>query len=190
MTLKILGGQFKGRILKSPKNTATRPSQGILRQAVFNICQHEIDGARFLDLFAGSGAMGLEALSRGARRAVFVEKDREALRVLRENISLLHLEEQTDLLAADVLIALQKLAGKKAAFDLIYIDPPYRQSQLLVRVLDALLEHRLLVENGLLFVEDSSQDPELQYEKLPLIKKDVRKFGIARLYRFKYEKKT
>lgn len=188
--LKILGGQFKGRPLKSPKNKTTRPSQGVLRQAVFNICQHEIDQARFLDLFAGSGAVGLEALSRGASRVVFVEKDREAIRVLRENISLLHLEEKTDLLTTDILIALRKLASQNAVFDLIYIDPPYSQTHLILKALGAIQEQRLLADDGTLFVEDSAQTPELSYEKQPLAKKDVRKFGIARLYRFKYEKET
>ena len=91
MTLRIIGGKFKGRLIKTPKGEKTRPTSAILRKAVFDICQNQITDARFLDLFAGSGAMGLEALSRGASHATFVERDKHSVSCLKENLALLNL---------------------------------------------------------------------------------------------------
>ncbi len=186
MTLRILGGQYKGRILKSPKSKTTRPTQGVLRQAVFNICQQKIEQARFLDLFAGSGAMGLEALSRGASHAVFVEQDRGAALCIRENISLLHVEDKALLISVDLFLALTKLGKQKCSFDLIYIDPPYGNPDFLRTVLEEAEKQKLLAQEGTIFIEDSSLDPEINYESKFLKKVDVRRFGIARLYQFKH----
>ncbi len=185
MSLRIHAGLFKGRVLKSPKSKTTRPTQGVLRQAVFNICQGKVSQASFLDLFAGSGAMGLEALSRGASRAVFVEQDRGASLCIRENISLLHLEEKALLISSDLFIALERLGKKKAPFDLIYVDPPYGNPTFLTKVLDGVQQQNLLSKEGTIFIEDSSHDAEIQYESDALKKVDVRRFGIARLYQFK-----
>jgi 16S rRNA (guanine(966)-N(2))-methyltransferase RsmD len=125
MTLRIIAGVFKGRLLKSPKGPATRPTQNMLREAVFNICQNEIADARFLDLFAGSGAMAFEALSRGASHAVLVEQNRHAIAAIRENIAILHLTTQITLLPHNATRALAQLHKQHALFDIIYIDPPY-----------------------------------------------------------------
>lgn len=190
MTLRILGGQFKGRLLHSPKSDKTRPTQGILRQAVFNICQHEVQGARFLDLFAGSGAMGLEALSRGALEAVFVEQHREAARCIRENILLLHVEKQASLLSQELFSALKFLGKEKKLFNLAYIDPPYGKPSFLIDVLIEVEKSRILAPNSLVFIETSSQEPELIYESGSLKLRDERRFGIARLYQFSYTQDT
>ena len=185
MSLRILGGEFKGRILKSPKTSLTRPTPGILRQAVFNICQHHIEGAHFLDLFAGSGAMGLEALSRNAQSATFIEKAPAAARCIRENISLLHLEDRSELLTLDIFQAIQQLKQKKRVFDLIYIDPPYGK----IAVEDVLNELKdLLAQGAVIFVEDSSQEKGLAQCPSFLKLKDTRRFGIARLYQFETKK--
>lgn len=180
MTLRILGGQYKGRILHSPKTKATRPTQGILRQAVFNICQHSIADARFLDLFAGSGAMGLEALSRGAAKAVFVEQDRSASRSIRDNIALLKVESQAALLSQEIASALKFLEKKGELFDIVYIDPPYGKN-----VLSVLAEvEGLLAKNALVFLETSAEEPEITYDSPCLRLSDTRRFGIARLTQF------
>lgn len=182
MTLKILGGQWKGRVLHSPKNSLTRPTQGILRQAVFNICQQEIVDAQFLDLFAGSGAMGLEALSRGAKRAVFVEQNRLATRCIRDNIQLLHAENKTELYMMDTVRTLQQLAKHKECFDLVYIDPPYDQSSLLSSLVQTLVDHHLVRVNGLIFIEDSWENKEITIQTPAVKIINIRRFGIARLY--------
>lgn len=183
MSLRILGGAFKGRILKAPKTLSTRPTQGIVRQAVFNICQHQIEGARFLDLFAGSGAMGLEAISRGAIRATFVEQAPAATRCIRENIELLAAQDQCELLSMDIFRAIKQLREKKSSFDLIYIDPPYDKTARIAKDLLKELEG-LIAPEGLLFFEDSSQEEQILEIPAFLRQKDIRRFGIARLYQF------
>ena len=183
--LRILSGKFKGRILKSPKTLATRPTQGVLRQALFNICQQRIEGARFLDLFAGSGAMGLEALSRNALKATFVEQSPLAIRCIRENIELLHVEEKSEVIPLDVFRALKQLKSSKALFELIYIDPPYEKASKIAKELLSALEG-MIAQGGVVFLEDSSEEEELK-ELPPFLKqKDVRHFGIARLYQLEY----
>jgi 16S rRNA (guanine966-N2)-methyltransferase len=175
MTLRLIAGRFKGRLLKTPKSASTRPTQGMLREAVFNICQNEIEGAHFLDLFAGSGAMGLEALSRGAAHATFVEQNRNAIACIKENIAQLQVSQETTLIPTDVARALALLAKQKARFDLIYIDPPYDLSLNLTAI------EPLLKPNTLLFFEElyTPQKKHLSYPFLKL--RDSRRFGTALL---------
>ncbi len=125
--MRIIGGVHKGRRLKGPKGSKTRPTSDATREAIFNILAHEGDsllqGATVLDLFAGSGAMGLEALSRGAARVTFVESDPMAIRVLGDNIALLGAADRTAVVKVDAL----KLARTEQAADLVFVDPPYRR---------------------------------------------------------------
>jgi 16S rRNA (guanine966-N2)-methyltransferase len=179
MSLRIVGGLFGGRILKSPKGAQTRPTTSMLREAVFNICAGWIENARFLDLFAGSGAMGLEAVSRGASFVTFVEKEAKAVQCIRENVSLLAIEPQVQILAMEVKRALMQLMS---SYDLIYIDPPYEKE---VSVLiELILERGLLAPHGLLFLEERFQAKIPTFKSLELI--DSRKYGIAHLHRFRH----
>ena len=178
MTLRILGGTFKGRLLKSPSEKTTRPTQGVLRAAVFNICQHEIEGATFLDLFAGSGAMGLEALSRGAKSATFVEKDKAAATCIRENIELLGVKEKTEVLCAPVNAALNKMTKP---FDMIYIDPPYDTE--IQEVVEIILTRGLMT--SLLLIEEREKTPKcISHPQLILY--DTRRYGTAQLSIFRH----
>ena len=169
MSLRIIGGTFRNRPLKAPKGPQTRPSLAILRKAVFDILQQEVIDNDILDLFAGAGAIGFEALSRGARHATFVDKDRFALQCISENMKTLKVESQCQLIPSDVFIALDKLskAGKK--FDLIYIDPPYATSaekSLLAKILSLLETLDLLKENAIVFAEEGA--PSFLSHPLPL----------------------
>ena len=184
MSLRILGGQFKGRNLKSPKSSPTRPTQGILRQAIFNICQEQISHANFLDLFAGSGAMGLEALSRGAKHSILVEQNRSAARTIQENIEILQVNDCSELLVMDVFRALKILSKRKEVFDIIYIDPPYGHPEIIRSVLQEIEKNNLASQEGTVFFEDSSQAEEIEYESKGLRKISSRRFGIARLYQY------
>jgi len=179
--MRITGGFLKNQVLKTPKGDKTRPTSEKLRQSVFNIAQAYVENCTFLDLYAGSGAMGLEAISRGAKEAIFIEKDRSALKTLRENIIELELSPLTTLIAGDVLLVLKRLKGK--TFDLIYIDPPYEkglQEKTLV-LIDTL---RLLHAGGLLFVEESAQK-ELEIPSLETMQlQKKRKVGSTFLYQF------
>lgn len=178
--LKIIGGKYKSRKLISPKSPLVRPTLALTRSAVFNICQQKIQGARFLDLYAGSGAMGLEALSRGASHATFIEKAGPSLSVIRQNIALLKEEAHTTVIGSDVIKALPTLKG---SFDLIYIDPPYGKG-LGAEALDAIDRYPLLAEEGILFIEEATVE-ELPLKRLFL--KTKRRFGRATLFEYVYK---
>lgn len=181
MSLRIIGGQFKGRILKTPKGSGTRPTQGMLRESVFNICQNEIQGARFLDLFAGSGAMGLEALSRGASHITLVENDRRAISSIRENIAILQAASQTTLITSDVVRALKQLSSP---FDIIYIDPPYDTPVL--PLIEKLLAQNLVETNGVLFIEERKCPHPSSFDFPQLSKICSRRFGEALLHQYRF----
>lgn len=181
MTLRIIGGKLKGRLLKSPKSTLFRPTQGIVRESVFNICQDRIEGAYFLDLYAGSGAMGFEALSRGAKRVTFVENHRQAIACIRENISFLKVEAQTELLPLDAAIALERLS---TPFHLIYIDPPYDSPT--APLIERIIARQLLAPEALLFVEERSTSSAPPFQSPSLYFKDSRRFGAAVLHQYNF----
>jgi 16S rRNA (guanine(966)-N(2))-methyltransferase RsmD len=190
MSLKILGGTFRNRSLKTPKGPQTRPTLAILRKAVFDICQQEIEGAIVLDLFAGSGAMGLEALSRGAAHATFVDKDRYALSCIYENIKLFQLEPQAEVIGTDVLAALKKLSARKKQFDIVTIDPPYAtatQTAILPTILTFLETHDMLKNGAIVFVEEGSpatlKPATLKLEKLSHL--NSRTFSQSVLHQFR-----
>jgi 16S rRNA (guanine(966)-N(2))-methyltransferase RsmD len=123
--MRIVAGAFRGRRLNSPKSDRIRPTTDRTREALFSIIASRISGARVLDLFAGTGALGLEALSRGASHAVFVDQSAEAIRLLRANIALCGVEDRTRVLTGQVSQVLYHLSKKEEAFDLVFMDPPY-----------------------------------------------------------------
>lgn len=181
MSLRIIAGQFKGRILKSPKGPSTRPTQSMLRESVFNICQQEIQGAYFLDLFAGSGAMGLEALSRGASHATLVESDRRAIAAIRENIAILQVASETTLVTTHAEQALKRLS---VPFNIIYVDPPYDMP--IEPFVKELLNRNLIASNGILFIEERSgpHPTSLHFPQLTLV--GSRRFGEALLHQYRF----
>ena len=173
-----MGGFLKSRRIRSPKGRHVRPTLGKLRQAVFNICQNQVKGASFLDLFSGSGAMGIEALSRGARSSTFIEKDRCALNMIRSNVKDLCIGSLSTILAGDVLTWLKTLKG--GSFDLIYVDPPYER-ELHMATLHLIDQLEILAKGGLLFIEECSlKDPLLKNITL----RRERKVGRTLLYQF------
>jgi 16S rRNA (guanine966-N2)-methyltransferase len=126
--MRIVAGKFKGARIEAPKGLATRPTSDRVREALFNVLQHgspevDLEGARVLDLFAGSGALGLEACSRGARFCLFVEESAEARGAIRRNVEALHLTGATKIWRRDATRLGE--AGTLAPFDLIFLDPPY-----------------------------------------------------------------
>ncbi len=179
MSLRIIGGTFRNRPIKSPKGDRTRPTSAMMRKAIFDICQPFIEDASFLDLFAGSGAMGIEAISRGASHATFVDKDKHALDCILTNLKDLDIEEQCTVIAGAVPQAFKRL---KNPFDIVYIDPPYGQVEI-SPILIYFDEQDLLNPGAHLFVEaDHALEPlALQH----LIAKERRKYGNSFLYEFK-----
>jgi 16S rRNA (guanine966-N2)-methyltransferase len=186
MTLKILGGEFGGRLLKAPKGTQTRPTTSLVRKAVFDILQPQIQGAVFLDLFSGSGAMGIEALSRGAKKAIFVDSHPEAMRALRDNLSLLKVETRAQVIQKDAFKALTKLQEMHTICDIIYADPPYEKAKLYIELLKFFDTSSLLAPQGTLFLEspDSSPLGDLPISLEHLKSLPPRKYGASALYQF------
>jgi len=150
--MRISAGEHRGRRLRSPKGSRTRPTSDLLRQAIFNVLGSTIRGARILDLFAGTGALGLEALSRGAASATFVERDRQALDSLRANVRELDFSTQARVLAGEALATLNQLAAAGDRFDCVLLDPPYA-GDLGVRALETLAPGGILSENAVLIVQ-------------------------------------
>jgi 16S rRNA (guanine966-N2)-methyltransferase len=179
--MRIIAGSRKGARIFAPKGTETRPTGDRVREAAFNLIGPVlIDGATVLDLFAGSGAMGLEALSRGAARATFVESDREACRTINRNLDKLALDGAT-VLCMDALTALRGDARTGTRYDLVLVDPPYRRFSSLQ---NTLIQHlpEILAPEGLLLVETAAaEEPEL-----PLAKRTSRRYGAARLTLFEH----
>jgi 16S rRNA (guanine(966)-N(2))-methyltransferase RsmD len=121
--LRIVGGAFRGRTLRAVPGTATRPTADRVRQSLFDLLGQRMDGLNVLDLYAGTGALGLEAISRGASRAVLIEKDARACGVIHGNIADLRVEDRVQVLRGDLPQALSGLHGQR--FDLVFSDPPY-----------------------------------------------------------------
>ncbi len=130
VTMRIIAGRFRSRRLAAPTGEATRPTSDRLRETLFNVLAPRIEGAAFLDLYAGSGAVGIEALSRGAKEAVFVERAPAALKVLRENLARLGVANQSRIYAGQAAIFLRrKFAAAEPKFDVIFLDPPYQAEE-------------------------------------------------------------
>jgi len=147
--MRIIGGDAKSRRLRTLKGRSVRPTLGRVRQMLFDILGQEVAGCRFLDLFAGSGAVGIEALSRGAARGVFVEADRRAVGRIRENLAETDLAGNSRVMAARVETALDRLAAEGEQFDIVFLDPPYGRpaaaSNALERVGDVLADGATVV---------------------------------------------
>jgi len=173
--MRIIAGSHKGHRIDAPPGLATRPTSDRVRENVFNIVQSWVADAVVLDLFAGSGAMGLEALSRGAERAVFVESNAQACRVIDRNLEKLRLTG-AQVACSDVG---RFVAADTRTYDLVFCDPPYEEYAALEPTL-ARYVPRLLADNGLLVLETAAKtEPQL-----PLEQRTSRRYGSARITLF------
>ena len=164
--MRIIGGEFRSRTLIAPKGNDTRPTLDQVRESLFNILQFRIENARVLDLFAGSGALALEALSRGAQSAVLCDISPDACKAIARNIGSLGCLERARLMRMPAERALETLRQEKARFELIFLDPPYRMdaSELIDRLMDA----GLLADEGQIIVEHDQKTPPQPGEKAVL----------------------
>ncbi len=150
--MRVIAGSAKGMKLKAPGGLTVRPTADRVKEALFNIIGPRIINARFIDLYAGSGAIGIEALSRGAHSCIFIEKQRKNLILIKENLLKTGLEENARLIMTEVDKALLILNGEEIKADLVYLDPPYNCPDL-DSVVKSVLELQIIVKNGLLIVE-------------------------------------
>lgn len=151
--MRVIAGKARRLPLKTVPGTATRPTTDRIKETLFNMLQENVEDCRFLDLFSGSGSIGIEALSRGAREAVFVEHNRRAVECIKENLSFTRLERQAKVIAGDALYGLARLEGE-SPFQIIFMDPPYDELWE-KRVLEALQDSSLADEDTLIIVEAS-----------------------------------
>lgn len=185
--MRVVGGRLKGRVLSSFKGMSIRPTSDKVREAIFNILPRESPFGKVLDLFAGTGAMGIEALSRGAKEAVFVDKDQSAVNIIYKNLETCSLGAEARVLKKDVKSAVKFLAAKGEKFDLIFIDPPY-DSSLVNEALKAVSSEGILERDGYL-VAESSKRVKVQ-DGFPGLKRiDERKYGDTAVYFYIAEKK-
>ena len=156
--MRIISGESRGRRLVKPKGHAIRPTSDRVKESIFNILGDEVRGKTILDLYAGTGNLGIEALSRGARKVVFVERERQALRIIEKNLSQCGVKEASEILATEVHRAIGVLSRRGDRFDIILMDPPYRQA-MIQPTLTQLSTHRIYREDTLLVVEHDRREP-------------------------------
>ncbi|MFZ5596225.1 MAG: 16S rRNA (guanine(966)-N(2))-methyltransferase RsmD [Bacillota bacterium] len=155
--MRIIAGMAKKRLLKVPSGWTGRPTADRVKESLFSILGGFVPECRFLDLFAGTGNVGIEALSRGAGMAVFVEKDRRAASAIRHNLSITGFERNSRLIVRDVFGALAELEGYGEAFDVVFLDPPYGAG-LETPVMESVLAKKLLSPGGVMIAESSKRD--------------------------------
>lgn len=149
--MRVIAGTARGRKLKEPADRQIRPTTDMVKEAVFSAIQFEIEGRRVLDLFAGTGQLGIEALSRGAREAVFTDESQAALRLVQENVAACGFADRAVIRRGDGLSYLK--SGEK--FDIIFLDPPYGTG-LAEKALETIIEFDILNENGIIVFESGS----------------------------------
>jgi len=156
--MRIIGGRSKGRVLASPKGQAIRPTSDRVKESIFNALQDKMAGKVVLDLFAGTGNLGIEALSRGAKKVIFVEKERQALGLIQRNLTQFGLEERSEILPRDVKRAIGILKQRGECFDLILMDPPYEKG-LIRKTLLELNSQQIYHKDSILVIEHNRREP-------------------------------
>ena len=174
--MRIGAGEYRGRELKTPKGPATRPTSGMVRETLFNILAPLLSGAHLLDLYAGCGSVGLEAISRGAAQAVLVEHAHAALACLRQNILALAAAEQTEVLPLLVERALDQLAAQARQFEIIFLDPPFADTGSYQTVFTKVAATSLLAPGGLLVAQHDARTT-LPEEAGPLYRSRLKRIG-------------
>jgi 16S rRNA (guanine966-N2)-methyltransferase len=177
--MRIISGNCKGKALKSVPGTGTRPTTDKVKEAIFNMVGPYFQGGIGLDLFAGSGGLGIEALSRGLDKVIFVDKDAKAIATIKSNLDQCDLIDKSEVYRNESFRALKAIVKRELQFDLILLDPPY-QKQKLVDILELIDNQQLLNESGFVMCEHSS-DVSLPNEvgNLKLLKKET--YGMIRI---------
>ena len=182
--MRIISGKFKGKKIISSKDKATRPLRDLVKESIFNVIKHSnkikinIEKSVVLDLFSGSGSFGLEAISRGAKKCLFVENYLNALEVLNKNIKILKCENNCSINYSDCFSYIENLQNNEAKSDLIFLDPPYKEKNINV-IIEKLLEKNILSKNGIIVIHRHKKDDVKLTDKLNII--DLRLYGISKI---------
>ncbi|MCL1843989.1 MAG: 16S rRNA (guanine(966)-N(2))-methyltransferase RsmD [Defluviitaleaceae bacterium] len=175
--MRVIAGVARRINLTAPEGLSTRPTADRAKESLFNILGTKVKNARFLDIFCGSGAIGIEALSRGAKEAVFVDAEQPAIKALRENLAKTKLESMAEILQMHAEKALEKLMAQKRCFDVIFMDPPY-DSPLLSKILKVILSSNLTAPDAVVIAETRRQNDFFPQETV--IKTEARIYGLTK----------
>lgn len=204
--MRVVTGEAKGRKLKTPKITGTRPIMDRVKTALFDILSTQVEGIRFLDLFAGTGSVGIEALSRGAQHATFIEMNAKILKLVRENLQITQLADRAETLHSDAFkflksyqvveysqnhtLALSSIKSQQRAYDIIYVAPP-QYEELAARALALIDSSTLMAKEGLVIVQihpkERSGVVAIEYQHLVLT--DERRYGSTLLMFYRHQSK-
>jgi len=179
--MRVISGEARGKKLYSLDGLNTRPTLDRVKEAIFNIIQFEIKEKKVLDLFSGSGAIAIEALSRGAKQAVLSDHSKEAIRIINKNLDVTRQKEKATVINNDYVTVLNKLGKENKKFDIIFLDPPY-ESDFIVKSIEKILDLNLLDEDGIIIAEtDNNFNKELLNKNTKIKIYDERKYGIVNL---------
>lgn len=175
--MRVISGTAKGTKLNSIEEMSTRPTLDRVKEALFNIVQTKIEDSIILDLFSGSGSIGIEFLSRGCEKAYLCDKSQKAINMIHQNLERTRLKENAIVLNKDYKKCLLDLAKQNVAFDIIFIDPPYKDD-IAVNAVEMILSLKLLKEKGFIIIETDESEREIQnLKKLDVQINDCRKYG-------------
>jgi 16S rRNA (guanine966-N2)-methyltransferase len=174
--MRVVSGKFKGKALKAVPGNSTRPTTDKVKEAIFNMIGPYFDGGLGLDLFAGSGGLGIEALSRGIDKVIFVDRDGKAIQTINENLRQCSIDDQAEVYRNDANRALKAIIKRELTFDYIFLDPPYAKQQL-KELLEMIDKHRLLNTLGVIVCEHST-DVKMPAQVAGLTKIKQETYGI------------
>lgn len=170
--MRVISGKYRGRPLKGPRHAGVRPTADRVKESLFNIIGAGIKGVAFLDLFAGAGGIGIEAISRGAASVVFADQSLLSVKLIYQNLTILRPDEQVRVLHLSFDRTIEQLAKENTRFDLIFIDPPF-ESGILIQAIQKLLEKELLKGDGIIIAEH----PRKLLLNIPELQGDTRNYG-------------
>ncbi|NTW72805.1 MAG: 16S rRNA (guanine(966)-N(2))-methyltransferase RsmD [Eubacteriaceae bacterium] len=176
--MRVISGTARGRKLSSPKDLSVRPTTDRIKETLFNIINPRIYGCIFVDIFSGSGAMGIEALSRGANEVYFIDSSRESIKLIQDNLRNTGLEgEKAKVIRADFTRGIRSLSIGKVKADIIFLDPPY-DIENIEKIINAIFENNILAKNGIILLEHDKNRNFLS-ENMEFEIFDSRKYGIT-----------
>ena len=155
--MRVISGTCKGRPLKAVPGMTTRPTTDKVKESLFNIVGPYFEGGVVLDLFSGSGSLGIEALSRGMDRAIFVDKDSKAIQIIKTNLLACKMENQSEVHRNDALRSLKALGKRNIQFDLIFMDPPYKIADMIPALIEEIEKAEMLTESGMIICEHGEE---------------------------------